>query len=166
MFRAQFIFVSVLCASFLLTEEGSFVPQAYAAQSSKSVEKRKEEALTKARARLKAKSTRPAKSSATKPKPAPRKSKASVEDVSVGNSRKELPCSATALGPNGIDIPTKSPGAKAIASSVSRRSVKRKRKSHFAQQPVSQRIGRKEKRDDGSLGRPKKRSGHRRIEGQ
>lgn len=78
MFRAQFIFVSVLCASFLLTEEGSFVPQAYAAQSSKSVEKRKEEALTKARARLKAKSTRPAKSSATKPKTAPRKSKASV----------------------------------------------------------------------------------------
>lgn len=78
MFRAQFIFVSVLCVSFLLTEEGSFVPQAYATQSSKSVEKRKEEALTKARARLKAKSTRLAKSSATKPKPAPRKSKASV----------------------------------------------------------------------------------------
>ena len=83
MCRAQFIFVSVLCAAFLLTEEGFFVPQAYAAQSSKSVEKRKEEALAKARARLKAKSARqaktsPAKTAATKPKPAPRKNKPSV----------------------------------------------------------------------------------------
>jgi len=83
MCRAQFIFVSVLCVAFLLTEEGFFVPQAYAAQSSKSVEKRKEEALAKARARLKAKSARqaktsPAKTAATKPKPAPRKNKPSV----------------------------------------------------------------------------------------
>ena len=54
MCRAQFIFVSVLCAAFLLTEEGFFVPQAYAAQSSKSVEKRKEEALAKSFAGAKA----------------------------------------------------------------------------------------------------------------
>ena len=57
MFRARLFFLSFLCAAFLLVEEGSFVPQAHAAQYATSVEKRKKAALAKARARLKAKSS-------------------------------------------------------------------------------------------------------------